>query len=161
MKLPALAFNQQELSRFSEALGKEWLITNGLGGYASSTILGINTRKYHGLLVAALRPPGERTVCLSKIDEDIFVGGEVYRLGSNEFEESIYPQGYAFQTAFSTSPFPTFSYNVGAVEVGKTVFMLKGKNAISVIYKVLNRSVEEAKIRIYPMLTCRHFHTVT
>jgi len=100
MKLPAIAFNQEALSRFGEALSKEWLVTNGLGGYASSTILGINTRKYHGLLVAALHPPGDRTVCLSKLDEDVFVGDKVFRLGANEFADAIYPQGYMFLNAF-------------------------------------------------------------
>ncbi len=85
MKLPAITFTQEAFSRFGEVMQKEWLITNGLGGYASSTVLGINTRKYHGLLVAALHPPGDRTVCLSKLDEDVIVGDDVYRLGSNEF----------------------------------------------------------------------------
>ena len=161
MKLPAIAYNREVLSRFSEALGKEWLLTNGLGGYASSTILSVNTRKYHGLLVAALNPPGERTVCLSKLDEDVFVGGDVYRLGANEFADSIYPQGYAFLADFSASPFPMWTYRVGAVELNKTVFMPKGKNVVSAIYKVANRGASEAKLAIYPMLTCRHFHTTT
>jgi predicted glycogen debranching enzyme len=159
MKLPAIAFNQEALSLFGEALGKEWLITNGLGGYASSTVLGINTRKYHGLLVAALNPPGERTVCLSKLDEDFIIGNDVYRLGSNEFETSIYPQGYKYQTHFSASPFPTYTYRAGEVELTKTVFLMKNKNAASVIYKAANPHIKEGKIRIYPMLTCRHFHT--
>jgi predicted glycogen debranching enzyme len=86
MKLPAIAFNKEKLSRFGEALNKEWLVTNGLGGYASSTLLGVNTRKYHGLLVAALNPPGERTACLLKLDEDAFVGGDLYRLGATSLQ---------------------------------------------------------------------------
>ena len=159
MKLPALAFNSEELSRFDEALAKEWLITNGLGGYASSTVLGVNTRKYHGLLVAALNPPGERTICLSKLDEDVFVGNDLFRLGANEFADSIYPKGYTLLTGFSAEPFPTFTYNVGTVEVTKTLFMPKNKNAISSIYKASNLSSSECKLRVYPMLTCRHFHT--
>ena len=61
---------------------KEWLITNGIGGYASSTVLGINTRKYHGLLVSALKPPGSRTVLLEKLDEDIIVNDQISRFGS-------------------------------------------------------------------------------
>ena len=62
MKLPAITYQKDDISRFGELVEKEWLITNGLGSYASSTVLGINTRKYHGLLVAALDPPGNRTV---------------------------------------------------------------------------------------------------
>jgi predicted glycogen debranching enzyme len=160
MKLPATAFDQEALSHFSEAIEKEWLITNGLGGYASSTVLGINTRKYHGLLVAALHPPGDRTVCLSKLDEDVFVGNDVYRLGANEFANSVYPQGYTLLNAFSVAPFPTYTYRAGNIGLNKTVFTLKNENAVSVIYKVSNRDGSEAKLRVYPMLTCRHFHTV-
>ena len=96
MKLPAISLNGQELSHFEEAIKKEWLITNGLGGYASSTVLGVNTRKYHGLLVAALHPPGDRTVCLSKLDEDIIVGDDVFRLGTNEFQGTVSSQRARF-----------------------------------------------------------------
>ena len=81
MNLPAITFPKEALSRFGEVIEKEWLITNGLGSYASSTVLGINTRKYHGLLVAALDPPGNRTVCLSKLDEDVLVGDDCLQVG--------------------------------------------------------------------------------
>ena len=87
------------------------------------------------MLVAALNPPGERTICLSKLDEDVFVGNDLFRLGANEFADSIYPKGYTLLTGFSAEPFPTFTYNVGTVEVTKTLFMPKNKNAISSIYK--------------------------
>jgi len=160
MTLPKIAFDQEAVSHFSEAIEKEWLVCNGLGGYASSTILGINTRKYHGLLVAALHPPGDRAVCLSKLDEDVFVGNNVYRFGANEFANSVYPQGYVFLNEFSVTPFPTFVYQVGDIRLSKTVFTLKNKNAVSVIYRVSNNNGSTAKLRIYPMLTCRHFHTV-
>jgi predicted glycogen debranching enzyme len=160
MKLPAITFNQQALSSFGEAIEKEWLITNGLGGYASSTVLGINTRKYHGLLVAALNPPGQRTVCLSKLDEDLICNREVYRLGSNEFNDTIYPQGYKFIRQFTVNPFPTVTYEVTDFEVNKTVFMPKLKNAVCAIYKVTNHSGVNAKLSIYPMVTCRYYHNV-
>jgi predicted glycogen debranching enzyme len=160
MKLPTITFNRETLSRFEEVIGKEWLITNGLGGYASSTVPGINTRKYHGLLVAALHPPGDRTVCLSKLDEDVIVGSDVYSLGATEFHDVIYPQGYKLIQEFSLAPFPTYLYGLGGVKVDKTIFMPKNKNAVSVIYKVSNKNSSEAKVRIYPLLTCRYFHTV-
>jgi predicted glycogen debranching enzyme len=160
MKLPAITFPKEALSRFGELIEKEWLITNGLGSYASSTVLEINTRKYHGLLVAALDPPGNRTVCISKLDEDVFVGDEVYRLGSNEFHDVIYPDGYKLIGQFSLEPFPTYSYDLGNVQVNKTVFMPKLKNAVAVIYKLANKNSDEVKVRLYPLLTCRYFHTV-
>jgi predicted glycogen debranching enzyme len=160
MNLPAITFPKEALQRFSEVITKEWLITNGLGSYASSTVLGINTRKYHGLLVAALDPPGNRTVCLSKIDEDVLVGDEVFRLGSNEFHDTIYPEGYRLLSQFSLSPFPTCTYDLKNVQVSKTVFLPTRKNVAAAIYKVTNKNNIDIKIRLYPLLTCRYFHTV-
>jgi len=158
--LPSITFGKDALSRFGEVIEKEWLITNGLGGYASSSILGINTRKYHGLLVAALDPPGNRTVCVSKLDEDVIVSNDVYRLSSNEFHDLIYPEGYKLITQFSLNPFPTYSYNVSSVHVSKTVFMPKNTNAVAVTYKITNNNGSDVKVRLYPLLTCRYFHDV-
>ncbi len=160
MKLPAITFQKEAFASFGKLIEKEWLITNGLGGYASSTVPGINTRKYHGLLVAALDPPGNRTVCLSKLDEDVLVGNDVFRLGSNEFHDVIYPEGYKLIRQFSIDPFPTYSYDLGSVQVSKTVFMPKNKNAVVVTYKLINKNNSDVKIRLYPLLTCRYFHTV-
>jgi glycogen debranching enzyme len=80
MYMPTLRLNEEELSHFNETILKEWLITNGLGGYASTTVLGVNTSKYHGLLVAALHPLGDRTMCLAKLDEEIAAGNEIFSL---------------------------------------------------------------------------------
>jgi len=160
MKLPAITFDQEALSHFGKVIEKEWLMTNGLGGYASSSILGINTRKYHALLVAALHPPGERTVCLSKLDEDVIVGDDVYRLGANDFRDVIYPQGYKLIKQFSVAPYPTYSYDLEGINVDKTIFLLKNKNAVSVIYRINNKNSSGIKVRIYPLLTCRYFHKV-
>ena len=160
MKLPAISLTREALANFSEAIGKEWLVTNGLGGYAASSVLGVNTRKYHGLLVAALHPPGDRTVCLAKLDEDVLVGNNIYRLGANEFRDKIYPEGYRFLNKLVVSPFPRYTYNVPDIDVTKTVFMPKGKNAVVAMYKVLNHAGAEIKFRVYPLLTSRHFHTV-
>jgi len=160
MKLSAISITRKALEHFDEAIRKEWLVTNGLGGYASSTVLGVNTRKYHGLLVAALRPPSDRTVCLAKLDEEVYVGNSVYELGANMFRDKIFPQGYRFLKEFVVSPFPSYAYSVPDIEVRKSIFMPKGKNAVAVTYKVLNRSGATVKIRVYPLLTCRHFHLV-
>ena len=160
MNLPAINFTRDALSSFDDAIEKEWLVTNGLGGYAASTVLGVNTRKYHGLLVAALHPPGDRTVCLEKLDEDVCVGSSIYRLGANEFQDKMYPDGYRLLKELKISPFPSYTYSVPGIEVKKTIFMPKGKNAVAVTYNVLNRGGAEAIIRVYPLLTCRHFHSV-
>jgi predicted glycogen debranching enzyme len=160
MRLPAIKFSQGELQRFDEAIKKEWLITNGLGGYASATILGLNTRKYHGLLVAALHPPADRTVCLSKLDEEAIIENAIYPLNSNEFQDRIAPGGYQFLRAFSISPFPTYNYAVEGVEIEKTIFMPQERNAVVALYKIQIKN-QRVAFRIYPLLNFRHFHSVT
>jgi len=160
MKPPTITITREALEHFDEAIQKEWLVTNRMGGYASSTVLGVNTRKYHGLLVAALHPPGDRTVCLAKLDEEVHIGNKVFALGANEFHGKIFPQGYVFLKEFSLNPFPQYVYHVADIEVRKTIFMPKEKNAVAVKYTVMNQGAAEAKIRVYPLLTCRHFHSV-
>ena len=159
MQLSSIDLGQPALSDFEKNIHKEWLLTNGLGGYASSTILGINTRKYHGLLVAALNPPGDRTVCLSKLDEDAIIGNDACSFGANQFQDKIFPQGHLFLKHFSVSPFPTYTYNAKDIELRKTIYMPKEKNAIAAIYQILNRNESEAKIRIFPLITSRYFHS--
>ncbi len=160
MKLPALTFPKESLLRFGEVIAQEWILTNGLGGYASSTVCGVNTRKYHGLLVAALNPPGDRTVCLSKLDEDIIVGDNIYRLGSNEFHNVFFPDGYKLIKRFSLDPNPTYIYDVGNVALKKTLFLPKNKNAAVILYHIKNHNSTDVKVRLYPLLTCRYYHTV-
>jgi predicted glycogen debranching enzyme len=160
MNLPTLRLAKEELAHFDEAIQKEWLITNGLGSYASSTVLGINTRKYHGLFVAALHPPGDRTVCFAKLDEEINLNGNIYLLGANEFSDTVFPQGYRHLTSFSVSPFPKYVYSVEEVEVEKTVFLPHEKNVSLVVYRVQNRGSSEVKIKLFPLVTCRHYHSV-
>src|SRR4030066_1668881 len=138
---------------------KEWLVTNGLGVYASSTVLGVNTRKYHGLLVAALNPPGNRNVCLAKLDEEVTVGEDVYLLGANEFHDAVFPRGFMHLKEFSVSPFPKYIYSLRDIEIQKTIFMPTGKNATIAVYQIQNGS-REAQIRVFSLLTCRHFHSV-
>jgi predicted glycogen debranching enzyme len=160
MRLPAVTLTTQDLSHLEDAIKKEWLITNGLGGYASSTVLGVNTRKYHGLLVAALHPPGDRTVCLSKLDEDLIVGDSVFRLGTNEFQGNFFPNGHVFLKEFCVAPYPKYTYDAGGLRVEKTIFMPRGKNAVATLYRLTNGNGVDMKARIFPILPCRHFHAV-
>lgn len=161
MRPPSTRLGKEALSNFDDAIGKEWIINNGLGGYASSTVLGINTRKYHGLLVAAFHPPGDRRVCLVKLDEEVNIGNNIYPLGANEFQNAIFPQGYMLLKEFSISPFPKYTYTVEDVEVQKTIFMPNEKNAVITIYKIQNRNGSNVRIQVFPLINWRHFHSVT
>src|SRR5215471_13695 len=73
---------------------REWLETNGTGGFAMGTVSGANTRRYHGLLVASLQPPVDRYVLLAKVDEEVVVDGEAVPLGTNQYPGAVHPDGY-------------------------------------------------------------------
>src|SRR5947207_9272905 len=93
-----------------DLIGREWLTVNALGGYASSTLPGLNTRKYHGLLVAAMAPPVRRMVLLSRVEETLFRDGWPFPLASSEYPGIVHPEGYRLLRAFSQEPFPRWAY---------------------------------------------------
>jgi predicted glycogen debranching enzyme len=159
--LPKIQVKRNVLSNVDEALRREWIVTNGLGGYSSSTVLGINTRKYHGLLVAAFNPPVNRWVALTKLDEEIKIDNKTYALGANEFRDVIYPEGHRFLSNFSLEPLPTYNYTVGGVRLQKTIFMPQGKNAIIITYEVSNPLEQKILIKISPLVNSRHIYQVT
>ena len=161
MKFNEICLKSKDLVSLEENLQKEWLLTNGIGGYASSTVLGINTRKYHGLLISALNPPGYRTVHLEKIDEDITINNQTYRFGANEFKDIIYPKGFRSLKEFSINPFPTFIYSNSVVEIKKNIFMPTKKNAVILIYNIINKSSKTAKIKLFPLVNSRNFHKIS
>src|SRR5438105_10225828 len=102
-------------SNVQEGLNREWLVANGLGGYASGSIVGATTRSYHGLLVAALHPPVERTVLVTKIDETVtFPDGLMLKLGVNEYQDgTIDPQGYKYLAKVALEgDIPCFTYEL-------------------------------------------------
>ena len=112
----AIHFDQQVCSRLDLALTREWLETNGLGGFASSTIVGLNTRRYHGLLTAAATPPAGRVLLLSKLEETLIVGEQRFDLAANEYPGAVHPQGHTLMKEFRLDPFPTFVYSVAGLE---------------------------------------------
>lgn len=161
ISLPKIQLGPSVLSDFCRAIQMEWIVANGLGGYASSTVLGINTQKYHGLLVAAFNPPVDRRVLLSKLDEEVRIENEMYPTGANEFKYGIQPKGYVFLSNFLLDPFPTYRYAIQDFQLQKTIFMPYGKNATIIIYEVFNHHKNKVSIRISPVVNSRHFHAVT
>jgi len=159
--LPKISLGQNILSNVDDALTREWLVTNGLGGYASSTVLGVNTRKYHGLLVAAFNPPINRWISLTKLDETLQIGNKNYDLATNEFQDTFHPKGHVFLSNFSVSPFPKFTYTVQGVTLEKTVFMPHLKNATVVIYKVSNTNDRKVSVFVSPFVNSRHIYNIT
>lgn len=137
------------------ALRREWLETNGLGGFASSTILGLNTRRYHGLLVAAAKPPVDRQVLLAKLEETLVVDGRRFDLSANQYPDVVHPQGYRFMKEFRLDPFPVFVYEVDGVNLEKSVFMVHGENTTIVQYRIQGKA---ACLEVRPLIAARDHH---
>jgi len=156
-----MIFSRTELGNFDRSADKQWVVANGLGGYASSTIIGANTSKYHGLLFASLNPPGERTLLLAKLDEEIEIGDKSYLLGSNHTGTGIYPSGHSYLQSFELRPFPTYTFAVKDVILEKVVFMVREANTTVVRYTVYAGGNTTVKIKITPFVNCRHYHHTT
>lgn len=144
---------------FEKALKQDWIITNGLGGYSSSSILGINTRKYHGLLVAPLNPPGNRHLILSKVDESFESGGQEYPIYSNIGKDYI-SKGYKYLKSFEKEYIPIFTYEVDGAIIKKYICMEHGKNTVCVLYNIKNNE-KRTKFKIAPIVNFRDFHMTT
>lgn len=139
---------------------KEWIITNGIGGYSSSTDFGgMNTRKYHGLLIAAMNPPYNRKLILSKLDESIEINGKETILYTNKANEKI-TEGYKKQIDFEKDIIPIYTYKVSKIIIEKSICMIYEKNAVAVIYRIVNQK-SKAKFKLTPILNYRDFHSLT
>ena len=141
-----------------DGLKREWLITNGIGGYASSTIVGANTRKYHGLLVAPFTPPGNRNLILSKLDENLEIDGRKYDLYTNVCKNYI-SDGYKKILSFEKEYIPIFTYKIENAIVKKFICMEYGKNTVIVYYYIKNQD-SQTKLTLAPVVNCRDFHGV-
>ena len=151
-----MKYKGEKLS-LEEGLQREWIITNGIGGYSSSTVLGANTRKYHGLLVAPLMPPGDRQVILAKVDESIEIEGRWHNLYTNVCQNFI-SDGYKNLIKFEKEYIPVFTYKVENVLIKKFICMEHGKNTVSVYYYIKNEG-PKAKLTVAPIVNFRGFHT--
>ena len=152
-----MRYAKEELE-LDKALEKEWIITNGIGGFASSTIIGANTRKYHGLLVSPIIPPARRRLILSKLDESIEISGIKYELFTNVGKNYI-SQGYKYQESFSKELLPTFEYKVEDVVITKTICMEHFKNTVGVYYKIRN-GARHSKLILAPVMNFRNAHGI-
>ena len=143
---------------FEQLAGREWLVTNGLGGYASSTLAGANSRRYHGLLVAALNPPTDRQVLVSKVEETVFTGEGEFSLSSNRYGETIHPEGWQHLASFERLPLPQWVYRAGDYAIAKTVCMVQGANTTVVSYRNLGK--EAVTLRLMPLFVRRDYHAL-
>ncbi|HWD97520.1 MAG TPA: amylo-alpha-1,6-glucosidase [Bryobacteraceae bacterium] len=151
-----IEFGPEICGDLETALTREWLETNGIGGFASSTILCINTRRYHALLTAALEQPAGRFVLLSKLEATVMSAGAEYPLCSNVYPGAIYPAGFQFLRHFRLDPFPVFTFEAAGRVIEKRIVMARGENTVVVEYRLL--SGEPCALLIRPMIAFRGYH---
>ncbi len=149
----------KEKLNLENGLDKEWLITNGIGGYSSSTILGANTRRYHGLLVAALNPPGSRVLVLSKLDESLEIEGKSHNLYTNICKDNI-SDGYKYQEKFERNYVPILKYKVGTTQIIKMICLEHEHNSVGIYYHIKNGN-KKAKLTLAPVINNRDFHSLS
>ena len=152
-----MKFEKKDLN-LEQGLQKEWIITNGIGGYASSTIIGANTRKYHGLMIAPLYSPARRNLILSKLDECIIIDSKEYDLYTNVCKNYV-SQGFQYLETFQKDILPIFKYKVEDTEITKTICMQYGRNTVIVYYKIRNGK-SNAKLQLAPIFNFRDFHSM-
>ena len=141
---------------FESVIKNEWIVTNGIGGFSSSTISNCNTRKYHGLLIAALGKTSERYLCLSKLNETIILKSTEYSFSTNECVNFI-EKGYVYQTDFTKLYLPKFEYMVKNIKIEKEIAMKYGENKVAVTYKI-KTDKDDAILKLQPLVNFRNFH---
>ncbi len=155
----AIALGRSDFAQANDALAREWLVTNGLGGFASGTVAQANTRRYHGLLVATLRPPLERVLMLAKVNATVRYRGADWALGCNEFADgTLAPRGYEHLCAFSIAlGTPTWTYGFADAMLLQRIWMARGSNTTYVSYTVL-AATQAVELELLPLCTYRDYH---
>ena len=158
-----IRFEPDICGNLDTALRREWLETNGIGGFASSTIIGANSRRYHGLLVAATKPPVERLVLLSKLEESLVIDGRSFELSANRYPGVVHPEGFRYLKQFRLDPFPIFTFEVEGVSIEKSVFMVQGENTTVVQYEIKGAKAgkEQPRLELRPLIAFRDHHSLT
>jgi glycogen debranching enzyme len=143
-----------------ELLSREWLAVNHLGGYATGTVAGLNTRKYHGLLVATMEPPVRRAVLLSRVEDTVVAGAKSDALANSEYPGTIFPRGFEALAAFSNDPFPRWAYQGDGWTLHKELHLLRGHNTVCLRYTLL-AATQPVRLEVRPLLALRPIHELT
>jgi predicted glycogen debranching enzyme len=158
----SIEFGREICGDLSSAEPREWLVTNGIGGYASGTVAGLLTRRYHGLLVAALQPPLGRTLLLAKLDETIIYDNFTYALHTNRWAGgNLEPHGYRQIESFALEgTIPTWKFACADALLEKRIWMQHGANTTYVRY-TLSRATQPLTLTLKALVNYRDYHGST
>ena len=155
-------FGRETCCSLDAASSREWLVTNGIGGFASGTVAGLATRRYHGLLIAALNPPLGRTLLVAKLEETAEYDGREYPLSTNRWVDgAVSPQGYINIERFrleGSCPLWTFACSDARLE--KRVFMRTGTNTTLVQYSLVS-ATRPLHLDLKALVNYRDYHAAT
>ncbi len=149
--------NPETLRDFAHSSHLEWLETNGTGAFAMGTVAGVNTRRYHALLVASLAPPVERYATLSRVEEELVLGDAFFALGACQYPGAVAPQGYQYLYDFQPEPCAMWIYEVDGAKIEKQVYLVEGRQAVVLRY----RADRACTLRVRPFLAYRDYHSLT
>lgn len=144
--------------KVEELLGREWLLSNDRGSYASGTVIGCNTSKYHGLLIASLHPPVERMVMLSNVLEIVEYDGNTYELANFEFSDRLHPHGYQYLRSFRRNSGVHFEYELDGLKVTKSIYLAYDQDTLLINYDFAGVTAP-VKLTLIPLVALRDFHT--
>jgi predicted glycogen debranching enzyme len=156
-----LKFNKAELVNLEYSLRREMLATNRAGGYCNTTIVGCNTRKYHGLLVVPIDEfQGEKHILLSSLDETVIQHEQSFNLGIHRYPDVYEPRGHKYIIDFVYEPIATVTYRVGGVILKKELMLIHNEDHILIRYTLMDAH-SPTTIRLKPYLAYRNVHDLT
>ena len=150
-----IIFEREVLNDFERVSSLEWLETNGIGGWASSSLAFANTRRYHGMVVAADPSRPDRSVIVSRLDETV----DGTFLGCSRFPNLVHPRGFEHLRSFQKGVFPVWEYDTGRVVLRKTVITVQGENTTILLYEIL-KAQKPFPMRFQPFLAGRDYHSL-
>jgi glycogen debranching enzyme len=154
--LTGRAVSQEACRDFARSSKLEWLETNGTGAFAMGTVAGVNTRRYHALLVASLVPPSGRRVLLARVEEEAIVDGRSFALAACQYPGIVTPRGFELLEEFQPEPCATWVYSLGGTRIEKQVYLVEGKQAVVIRY----RADRALTLRVRPFLADRDYHSL-
>ena len=158
--MSGLKFDKRELGNLEYSLDREVLATDRRGGYMSTTIVGCNTRKYHGLMVAPIDQSDRTYVLLSSLDETVIQHDQAFNLALHRFEGTYEPRGHKYITDFEYTPTPTITYRVGGVVLKKELLWIHNRTQLMIRYTLVDAH-SDTILRLRPLLAFRDKHALS
>ncbi|MBL8025246.1 MAG: glycogen debranching enzyme N-terminal domain-containing protein [Fibrobacteres bacterium] len=155
-----IKLDRNEVLNLEYSLKKEYLLSNGMGSYASSTIIDCHTRKYHGLLVTPILQFGKMYNLLSKLETAVEIEGRDFRLNTNKHPGVFAPTGHQYIDSFELDSMPVTTYRIGDITISKTILMSQGRESVFVKYEVLSATVP-LLFKVSPLLAYREIHALS